>query len=257
MNNDYMYHIGLKKEDIKGAKYAILPGDPKRVIEIAKYLEKPKALNVNREYTSMLGQLNNEYILVISTGMGGPSTAICVEELYRLGIKNIIRVGTCGGMQDNVLPGDLIIAQAAIRQEGTTKEYVPVEYPAVSDFDLTCSIKEACLELGYKNHVGVVQCKDSFYGQHNPDDAPISYELNNKWNAWIKTGALASEMETASLFIISSIKRIRSAAILLTIWNQELEKKGISQNNNFDIDKEIKACIKAIEIDMKKNKMSE
>lgn len=252
-NIDVMYHIGLKKEDIQNAKYAILPGDPGRVKEIAKYLENPKLLNINREYTSILGSIAGKNVLVISTGMGGPSTAICVEELAQIGIKNLIRVGTCGGMQDDCKAGDLIIAQGAIRQEGTSKEYVPVEYPAIADFDLTLALKDAAKELNYTSHVGVVQCKDSFYGQHSPDRMPIGYELNNKWNAWIKAGALASEMETASLYIVSSTLRLKAAAILTVIWNQELEKKGISQDKNFDVDKEIKVAVKAIENIIKKN----
>lgn len=247
-NIDVMYHVGLNKEDLKGARFAILPGDPGRVKEIAKLLDSPTLLKTNREYTSMLGYINNEPVLVISTGMGGPSTAICVEELNLLGIKVLIRVGTCGGMQDDVLPGDLVIAQGAIRQEGTSKEYVPVEYPALADFNLTCVIKKACELLGYKNHVGVVQCKDSFYGQHDPERMPIGYELENKWQAWIKTGALASEMETASLYIVSATLRLRACAILTTVWNQELEKKGINQDTNFDVDKEIRVAIKAIEL---------
>jgi len=245
-NKEKMYHIGLCKEDIKGAKYAILPGDPGRVEQIAKRLNNAVKIGVNREYTSYLGELEGENILVISTGMGGPSTAICVEELNLIGIKNLIRVGTCGGMQRAILPGDIIIAQAAIRQEGTSKEYVPIEFPAVADLDITNALYESATELGYTNHVGIVQCKDSFYGQHNPEEMPISYELENKWNAWIKAGALASEMETAALYIVSSYLRVKASAVLTVVWNQEREKLGLSQENNFDVDKEIKVAIKAI-----------
>ena len=247
MNKEKMYHIGLSKEDIKGAKYAILPGDPGRVSKIAEQLENPKMLNVNREYTSYLGQIKGENILVISTGMGGPSTAICVEELYMIGITNLIRVGTSGGMQLNVNAGDIVIASSAIRQEGTSKEYVPIEYPAQADIDLVIALKDAAKELGYTNHTGVVHCKDSFYGQHNPKRMPVGYELENKWNAWIKAGALCSEMETASLYTVSSCLRIKAAAVLLVIWNQEREKAGLSQEKNFDTTKEIKVAIKAIE----------
>lgn len=245
-NKETMYHIGLSKNDIKGAKYAILPGDPGRVPKIAKLLDNAIQIGINREYTSYLGQIEGKNVLVMSTGMGGPSTAIAVEELAQIGIENLIRVGTCGGMQIDVSAGDIVIAQAAIRQEGTSKEYTPIEYPAVADLDLTLALREAAKELGYKNHTGVVQCKDSFYGQHSPERMPVSYELENKWNAWIKAGALASEMETASLYIVSSVLRLKAAAVLSVVWNQERERIGLPQETVLDVEKEIKVVIKAI-----------
>ena len=245
-NSEKMYHIGLSEDDIKGARYAILPGDPKRVEVIASHLEDAVKLNVSREYTSYLGKIASEYVLVISTGMGGPSTAICVEELAQIGIKNLIRVGTSGGMQLDVSAGDIVVASAAIRQEGTSKEYVPVEYPAVADISLVNALNNAAQELDYTYHTGVVHCKDSFYGQHSPERMPVGYELLNKWDAWIKAGALCSEMETASLYIVSSVLKLKAAAVLLVIWNQEKEKQGLPNDTNFDVDKEIKVAIKAI-----------
>lgn len=256
-NGEKMYHIGLSKEDIKNAKYAILPGDPGRVPKIAACLENPHKIAVNREYTSYLGTLEGEPILVMSTGMGGPSTAIAVEELAAIGVENLIRVGTSGGMQLDVDAGDLVIAQAAIRQEGTSKEYAPVEFPAVANIDLVNALKKAADELSYPNHVGVVHCKDSFYGQHDPERMPVSYELENKWEAWIKAGALCSEMETAALYTVSSVLRIKAAAILLVIWNQEKEKRGLSQNQDFDVDKEIFVTIKALTNIIKEQKNNE
>lgn len=245
-NKDVMYHIGLRKEDIKGAKYAILPGDPGRVPKIAACLNNSHKLTTSREYTSYLGELEGENILVISTGMGGPSTAICVEELKQIGIENLIRVGTSGGMQLDVDAGDLVIAQAAIRQEGTSKEYIPVEFPAVADFELTKALKQAADELEFKSHVGVVQCKDSFYGQHSPERMPVGYELLNKWDAWIKAGTLCSEMETSALYTVSSVLGLKAAAILLVVWNQEKEKKGLPQEECHDTDKAIIVVIKAL-----------
>ena len=247
-NGEKMYHIGLTKEDIQGAKTAILPGDPGRVEKIAAKLQNPTKITVTREYTSYLGELNNEKILVISTGMGGASTAICVEELHLLGVENLIRVGTCGGMQDDVLAGDIIIAQGAIRQDGTSKEYVPVEFPAVADIDLLCNLRESAKELGYRYHTGVVQCKDSFYGQHSPEKMPIGYELLNKWDAWIKAGTLASEMESSTLYTVASILKMKAATVLLVVWNQEREKKGLDNDTNFDVDKAINVAINALKI---------
>lgn len=244
--NDKMYHINLSKSDIEGAKIAILPGDPGRVGSIAKYLENPKKLSQNREYTSYLGNIQNKKVLIISTGMGGPSTAICVEELAQIGITHLIRVGTSGGMQLEVSAGDVVIATSAIRQEGTSKEYVPIEFPAVADLDITLALRESAKELNVPYHTGVVHCKDSFYGQHNPERMPVSYELENKWNAWIKSGALCSEMETSALFTTASTLRLHAGAILLVIWNQEREKNGLPQEQCFDTDREIKVAINAI-----------
>ncbi len=247
-NKEKMYHIGLTKSDLEGAKYAILPGDPKRVEVIAKHLNNNKNLGMNREYASYLGDIDGEKVLVISTGMGGPSTAICVEELKELGIEYLIRVGTCGGMQLDVEAGDIVIANAAIRKEGTSKEYVPVEYPAVSTLEVTNALVSACEKLNNRYHVGVVHCKDSFYGQHDPERMPVSYELEQEWEAWIKAGALASEMETAALFITASTLKMKAGAVLLAVWNQEREKEGLDNKTDFDTTKEIKVAIEAIKL---------
>ena len=248
------YHIQLSKKDLKGAKYAIIAGDPGRIPTIAKELKNPVLLKVNREYTSYLGELEGENVLVMSHGIGGPSTAIAIEELYQIGIKNIIRVGTSGGMQLNVDAGDLVIAHGAIRQDGTSKEYVPIEFPAVADLDITNSLKKAADDLNYTNHVGIVQCKDSFYGQHSPGRMPISYELKDKWNAWIKAGCLCSEMETATLFTVGQILGIKTGAVLLVVWNQEREKRGLSQNVDFDTEKAIKVALGAIANEIKRRR---
>ncbi len=246
-NKEVMYHIGLSKKDIEGAKYAILPGDPGRVESIAKFLSGYKKLAVNREYTSYLGTLDKEKVLVISTGMGGPSTAICVEELKLLGIEYLIRVGTCGGMQIDVEAGDIVIAQAAIRQEGTSKEYLPVEFPAVADFQVLNALASAAKETKGRYHVGVVQCKDSFYGQHSPERMPVSYELLNKWDAWKKGGALCSEMETSALFTVSSVLGLKAGAVLYVVWNQELGDVKLDNNQKIDPDAAIKVAIKAVQ----------
>lgn len=250
--DEKMYHIGLSVNDIENAKYAILPGDPGRVYKIATYLENPKYLSSNREYTSYLGYLEGEPVLVMSTGMGGPSTAIAVEELSSIGIENVIRVGTSGGMQLNVSAGDVVIAQAAVRQEGTSKEYVPIEFPAVANFDLVSKLKNAADEMKVPNHIGIVHCKDSFYGQHNPGRMPVSYELENKWQAWIKSGVLCSEMETAALYTVSSVLGIKAAAILLVIWNQEKEKRGMPQETDFNVNRQIEVTINALKSIIKK-----
>ncbi len=253
-NKDVMYHICLSKKDIEKAKYAIIAGDPGRIPMIASKLKNSKPLKSNREYNSYLGELDGEKVLVMSHGIGGPSTAIAIEELAQLGIKNIIRVGTSGGMQLNIDAGDIVIAHGAIRQDGTSKEYVPIEFPAIADLDITNSLKQAADELKYNNHVGVVQCKDSFYGQHSPGRMPISYELKEKWNAWIKAGCLCSEMETATLFTLGSIYGLKTGAVLLVVWNQEKEKRGLSQNTEFNTEKAVDVAIKAFSNEIKRRR---
>lgn len=229
MNEDILFHLQIPKS--VRAKYAILPGDPGRVPKIASYLDNTDFLVSNREYTTYFGTLCGENVLVTSTGIGGASAAIVLEELHMLGVDTIIRVGTCGGMQEFVYSGDLIIATAAVRAEGTSKEYAPIDFPAVADFNITTALVQAAKNLGERYHTGVVHSKDSFYGQHNPSSMPVSYELENKWNAFIKCGVLASEMETAALFTVSAVRKIRAGSILHAIWNQERRKLGDSSEN--------------------------
>ena len=246
------YHIKLSEKDT--AKYAILPGDPGRVPLIANYLDNPKFVNQNREFCTWEGYVENEKVLVMSTGIGGPSAAIAMEELIKIGVKYFIRIGTCGGMQKDVLPGDIVIANGAIRMDGTTKEYLPIEFPAVADFEVLCAIKEACDILGFRHHVGVVQCKDNFYGQHDPLSSGISYELVNKWNSWKDSGCLASEMESSTVFVISALRKVKSGALFHCVWNQEIESSGLPENRIMDAGKAIEASVLALRILIALNK---
>lgn len=238
------YHIGFNAGH--GAKYAILPGDPGRVPLIASKLDNPVFFAQNREYTTWIGELDGEKVIVMSTGMGGPSTAIGVEELYRTGVDTFIRVGTCGGMQTDVIGGDIVIATGSVRMEGTTREYVPIEYPAVPDLGVTNALASAAEAAGVRFHTGVVQSKDSFYGQHDPDRMPVGYELNEKWRAWIAAGCLASEMESAALFVVSSVLRARAGAVFSVVWNQERERLGMPNPKVHDTSPAIDAAIGAI-----------
>jgi uridine phosphorylase len=247
---DKLYHVDF--DDSHGAGYVILPGDPGRVEKIASHLDNPRFYHQNREYTAWLGEVTGKTVMVMSTGMGGPSTAIAVEELYKTGMRTFIRVGTCGGMALPVTGGDVVIATGAIRMEGTTREYVPIEFPAVAHLDVTNALVEAAKNLKATWHSGVVQCKDSFYGQHSPDRMPISYELKNKWEAWIKAGCLASEMESATLFIVCQILGARSGCVLNVVWNQEREKAGLSNPHCHDTELAIKTAVEAVRILIKR-----
>lgn len=238
------YHIGLKAEDI--GKYVILPGDPKRCEKIAAYFENPKKVGDRREFVTYTGFLNGEKVSVTSTGIGGPSAAIALTELAKLGAHTFVRVGTCGGINLDVKSGDIVIAQAAIRAEGTSKEYAPIEFPAVADFGVTSALKKASQGMGLKSHVGVVQCKDSFYGQHEPESMPVSYELTNKWEAWKRLGTLASEMESAALFTVASFLKVRVGACFLVVANQEREKANLDNPVVHDTDLAIRLGVEAL-----------
>ena len=238
------YHIGLKEGDI--GEYVILPGDPKRCEKIAAYFDEPKLVADRREFTTYTGFLKGTKVSVTSTGIGGSSASIALEELVKIGGKCFIRVGTCGGMQKEVHSGDLVIATGAIRMEGTSKEYAPIEFPAVADFDIITALKNSAEKLNLPYHLGIVQCKDAFYGQHNPELMPVSYELENKWQAWLKMGCLASEMESAALFIAGSFLKVKVGSIFLVVANQEREKLGLDNPVVHDTDSAIKIAVEAI-----------
>ena len=212
-------HIQITAGEI--GRYVILPGDPGRCEKIARYFEHPRMLASNREYTLYTGMLDGVQVGVCSTGIGGPSAAIALEELVECGADTFIRVGTSGGMQDDVLAGDICIATASIRQEGTSREYLPSEFPAAAHFDVVLALRDAAAKLGYRYHTGVIQSKDSFYGELRPDRQAVADELHFKWKAWKAGGALTSEMETAALFIVGATLGVRCGAVLNVLWNAD------------------------------------
>jgi uridine phosphorylase len=238
------YHIQVAKGEV--GRYVILPGDPKRCAKIAKYFDNPVLIADNREYVTYTGTLDGVKVSVTSTGIGGPSASIALEELVKCGADTFLRVGTCGGMQLDVMSGDIVIAQGAIRMEGTSKEYAPIEYPAVANLDVLNAMIDGARAVDAPYHVGVVECKDAFYGQHNPEIMPVSYELLNKWEAWIRMGCLASEMESAALFTVGSFLRVRVGSLFLVVANQERAAKGMENPVVHDMELPIRAVIEAI-----------
>ena len=243
---DKQYHIQVGKGEV--GRYVILPGDPKRCAKIAKYFDNPRLVADSREFVTYTGYLDGEMVSVTSTGIGGPSASIAMEELVKCGADTFIRVGTCGGMQLKVESGDLVIASGAIRMEGTSREYAPIEFPAVADVGIVNALAEAAEALGKKHHVGVVQCKDSFYGQHEPEIMPVSYELLNKWEAWKRLGCLASEMESAALFVVAAALGVRCGSCFHVIWNQEREKAGLDQTMNEDTSAAVRVGVEAMKL---------
>ena len=245
-DHELQYHIAARRGEIGG--YCILPGDPGRCEKIAAHLENPYHLRTNREYNIFCGTLEGELVTVCSTGIGGPSTAIAVEELAACGAHTLIRIGTCGGIALPVRSGDLVIASGAVRQDGTSHEYAPPEFPAVPNTDVLLALRDAARESGLPYHTGVVQSKDSFYGQHSPSRMPTSGALLEKWEAWKRLGVLASEMEASTLFTVAASLGLRSGAVFLSVWNQERHEAGLDTNDaeTHDTENAIRVAVDAI-----------
>jgi uridine phosphorylase len=239
-----LYHIQVAPGEV--GRYVILPGDPKRSAKIAQYFDGPALVADNREYVTYTGTLDGVKVSVTSTGIGGPSASIAMEELVRCGADTFVRIGTCGGMQTPVKSGDIVVATGAIRMEGTSREYAPIEFPAVADLEVTNALVAAAKGKGFDFHTGVVQCKDSFYGQHEPEVKPVSYELLNKWEAWKRLGCLASEMESAALFVVASALKVRCGSCFMVVANQERERLGMENPVVHDTDGAIQVAVEAI-----------
>lgn len=238
------YHLQIRKGDV--GRYVILPGDPKRCEKIARHFEGAKLVADSREFVTYTGFLDGEKVSVTSTGIGGPSASIAMEELVQCGADTFIRVGTCGGIDLHVKGGDIVVATGAIRMEGTSREYAPIEFPAVADLAVANALVEAGRELGYTCHTGIVQCKDAFYGQHEPERMPVSYELLNKWEAWKRLGCKASEMESAALFVVASHLGVRCGSDFLVMGNQERQAAGMDNPIVHDTEAAITVAVAAM-----------
>ncbi len=249
------FHIACSEGDV--GQYCILPGDPGRCEKIAAHFDGAKKVAKvaqNREFTTYTGTLAGEPISVVSTGIGGPSAAIALEELAALGAHTFIRIGTCGGINLKVQSGDVVIATAAVRQEGTSREYAPIEYPAAADFEVVSALVTAAAQKNLPWHAGVVQSKDSFYGQHDPDRMPVSGALLAKWEAWKRLGVLASEMEAAALFTVAASLGLRCGAVFHTIWNQERKLNGMFEDDRYDTEQAVEVAVAAMETLIRQDK---
>ncbi len=249
------YHLQIRKGDV--GRYVILPGDPKRCAKIAEHFDHPRLVADSREFVTYTGELDGEKVSVTSTGIGGPSASIAMEELVRCGADTFLRTGTCGGIALDVKGGDLVIATGAVRMEGTSREYAPIEFPAVADLQVTNALVEAAEKLGYTYHTGIVQCKDAFYGQHEPEKMPVSYDLLNKWEAWKRLGCKASEMESAALFVVASHLGVRCGSDFLVVGNQERQSRGMENVIVHDTERPILAAVEAIRILIQKDRQKE
>ena len=240
------FHIACTQGDI--GRYCILPGDPGRVPAIAALFDDAKQIAYNREFNVWTGTLLGEKVTACSTGIGGPSASIAMEELHKCGADTFIRTGTCGGIALDVQSGDVVVATGAIRYEHTSREYAPIEFPAVADFQVTNALVEATRKLGFPLHTGIVQCKDSFYGQHDPAASPVYYELQQKWESWKRLGVLASEMESAALFVVAAALGCRCGSCFHVVWNQEREAAGLDQKMSEDTSSSVKVSVEALKL---------
>ncbi|MEM4188148.1 MAG: uridine phosphorylase [Candidatus Hadarchaeum sp.] len=208
------YHIGVALGEV--ARYVLLPGDPARAELIAKKFDEAKEVAYNREFRTFTGKVDGIPISVTSTGIGGPSAAIAVEELARCGADTFIRVGTAGALGKNVKVGDIVIAQAAVREEGTSQQYVPLSYPAVADLEVTNALIKSAKNLGIRYHLGVVVSKDAFYAEE-PGRVPLSKQAEELWGLWRRAQVLATEMECATIFTVAGVNGWRSGGVLAII----------------------------------------
>ena len=240
------FHIHCAPGDV--GRYCILPGDPGRVPAIAALFDDARQVACNREYNVWTGYLMGEKVTACSTGIGGPSAAIAMEELHKCGADTFIRTGTCGGIDLNVQSGDIVVATGAIRFEHTSLEYAPIEFPAVADFEIAECLAQATRALGLPLHTGIVQCKDSFYGQHDPAASPVYYELKQKWESWKRLGVKASEMESAALFVVAAALGVRCGSCFHVVWNQEREKAGLDQTMSEDTTASVKVAVEALKL---------
>jgi len=253
-DRELQFHIKCAKGDV--GRYCLLPGAPERCEKIAAHFDNPKKFGSNREFTIYTGTLLGEPVAVCSTGIGGPSAAIAIEELAAVGADTFIRVGTCGGIDLKVKSGDIIIASGAVRQDGTSREYAPYEYPAVADYEVLSAIVDASKASGKNYHVGVVQSKDSFYGQHSPTRMPTSAELCEKWEAWKRLGVLASEMEASTLFVVAAAIKVRCGAVFHTIWNQERYAAGFREQEAHDTESAVRVGVEALKLLIERDRQS-
>lgn len=209
------YHIQCDEGEV--GEYVLLPGDPGRSEVIARHFDDAHKVMSNREFTTYTGTIDGVPVSVCSTGIGCPSTAIAVEELIKIGAKTFIRVGTCGSLQPEVHRADLVVMNAAVRTDGTSQQYVPLAFPAVADFDTTLALRDAARDSGMPTHVGTSISSDAFYCEGDAQGLPMETELKLRWQAWLKAGALAAEMECATLFTIAAVRKVRAGAVCVSV----------------------------------------
>jgi uridine phosphorylase len=243
------YHIGLARADV--GDYVLAPGDPFRTPLIAKHLQDAKEVGFSREYRTFTGKVDGVPVSAMSTGMGGPSVAIGVEELHELGVHTVLRVGTCGALQPGVKVGDLVIALASVRSEGTSDGYVPREYPAVASLDMVNALVEAAKTAKAPYHVGIMRSVDALYSDLVPEKMPRP-DLRLELDMWTKAGVIGNDMEASTLYVVSRIRGMRAGTICLCV-----DEVGAGEIHHLDpsyMDRMVSVAVDAIRILIKRDK---
>jgi uridine phosphorylase len=238
------YHVGLARGDV--GEYVLVPGDPFRTPMVAKHLDGAKEVAFSREYRTFTGTVDGVPVSTMSTGMGGPSVAIGVEELAELGVHTFLREGTCGAAQPEIKMGDLVIAIGSVRSEGTPDGYVPKEYPAIASLDVTNALVEAATAAGVPYHVGVIRSVDALYSDLMPERMPRPHHLREELDMWSRAGILSNDMETSTLFVVSRLRKLRAGTINLCV-----DELGAGEIHHLDpsyMDRMLKVAVDAIRL---------
>jgi uridine phosphorylase len=209
------YHVGLAEGEV--GQYVLVPGDPFRTPLIARHLESAEERAWSREFRTFTGRVGDTLVSTCSSGIGGPSMAIAVEELGELGVHTFLRVGTCGGGQPGIRLGDLVVGTGAVRSEGTPDAYVPREYPAIASHEVVAACVEAAEAAGVRHHVGVIRSVDALYADLVPDRLPRPAELRTELEMWARAGVVANDMESSTLLVVSALRGWRAGVILLCV----------------------------------------
>jgi uridine phosphorylase len=244
------YHVGLARGDV--GEYVLVPGDPFRTPMVAKHLDGAKEVAFSREYRTFTGTVDGVAVSTMSTGMGGPSVAIGVEELAELGVHTFLRVGTCGAAQPEIKMGDVVIAIGSVRSEGTPDGYVPKEYPAIASLDVTNALVEAATAAGVPYHVGVIRSVDALYSDLMPERMPRPHHLREELDMWSRAGILSNDMETSTLFVVSRLRKLRAGTINLCV-----DELGAGEIHHLDpsyMDRMLNVAVDAIRLLIAKDK---
>jgi uridine phosphorylase len=246
------YHVGLGPGDV--GKYVLVPGDPGRTPMIAKFLDNAKEIAFSREYRTFTGSIDGVPVSAISSGMGGPSVAIAVEELGELGVHTFLRVGTCGASQPEIKMGDLVIAIGSVRSEGTPNGYVPLEYPAVASLDVVNALVEAAKAEGVRHHIGIIRSVDALYSDLVPDRMPRPARIREELELWSRAGVLSNDMESSTLFVVSRLRKLRAGTINLCVG--ELGAGEIHHLDPSYMDRMLKVAVDALRRLIKKDALA-
>lgn len=240
------YHIQLDRGEV--GDYVLMPGDPGRCERIAQHFDSPVYVGSNREFTTWNGTLAGVRVTAMSTGIGGPSTAIAAEELAAIGVRTMIRVGTCGAMDESLRMGDVVIAHGAIRNEGTSHQYVPAEFPAVADLDVLRALEQGAATEGIPSMTGIVQCCDALYSEISPDTVPAGPWIKERWQAWKQAGCIAAEMESSTLFVLGSIRKFRAGGVFAVVNTAQGGDDSLPDPAMLPLDRAISTAVAALRV---------